>query len=146
FKAAIFQARGNLQEAAGFLSGINEQVPSEVTFVVKITQLRLERNYSEAVRLMQARQAQFHFVSEYEKACDEVLLALMQRLAGDMAGAKITAERARNALEQLYREQPGSAFIPAGLSQAYAVMGEKDSALTEADRAITLLPRGKDAV
>ena len=39
-----------------------------------------------------------------------------------------------------------TAFIPANLSQAYAAMGEKDSALKEAERAIMLLPRAKDAV
>ena len=66
-KASIYQAQGNLQEAASFLSGINEQSPSEDTFTIKITQLRLERNYGEAVRLLQARLAQFHFASEFDK-------------------------------------------------------------------------------
>ena len=67
-KASIYQAQGNLQEAARFLSGINEQTPSEDTFEIKITQLRLERNYGEAIRLLQARLAQFHFDSEDDKA------------------------------------------------------------------------------
>ena len=35
----------------------------------------------------------------------------MQRLAGDTAGAKVTAEPARNTLEQLYRDQPDNAAI-----------------------------------
>ena len=50
-KASIYQAQGNLQEAARLLSEINEQTPTEDTFEIKITQLRLERNYGEAVRL-----------------------------------------------------------------------------------------------
>ena len=58
------------------------------SFAIKITQLRLERNYGEAIRLLQARLAQFHFDSEYDKGFDQVALALMQRLAGDAAGAK----------------------------------------------------------
>ena len=66
-KASIYQAQGNLQEAARLLSEINEQTPYEVAFIVKITQLRLERNYGEAIRLLQARLAQFHFDSEYDK-------------------------------------------------------------------------------
>ena len=49
-KAGIYQAQGNLQEAARFLSAINEQSRSEDTFDMKIAQLRLERNYSEAIR------------------------------------------------------------------------------------------------
>ena len=87
---------------------------------IKITQLRLERNYGEAIRLLQARLAQFHFASEDDKGTDQVVLAFMQRLAGDTAGAKITAEQARNTLEQLYRDQPDNANLAAALSQAYA--------------------------
>ena len=75
-----------------------------------------------------------------------MLLALTQRLAGDTAGAQVTAEQARNTLEQLYRDQPDNDDVAAVLSQAYAAIGEKDSALKEAERAIMLLPRGKDAV
>ena len=63
-KASIYQAQGNLQEAARFLSEINGQTPSEHAFITKITQLRLERNYGEAIRLLQARLTQFHFDSD----------------------------------------------------------------------------------
>src|SRR5262249_19973785 len=99
-KATIYQAQGNLPEAAKLLSGINEQTPNRDSLEVKITQLHLERNYSEAIRLLQARLAQFHFDSRYDKGSCEVALAVTQRLAGDMAGAKITSEQARNTLEQ----------------------------------------------
>ena len=69
----------------------------------------------------------------------------MQRLAGDTAGAKITAEQARNTLEQLCKDQPDNDHLRmACLSLAYAVIGEKNSALKEAERAIMLLPSAKD--
>ena len=80
------------------------------SFIIKITQLRLERNYGEAIRLLQARLAQFHFDFEFDKVSVQVALALMQRLAGDMAGAKVTAEQARNTFEQLYRDKPDNAL------------------------------------
>ncbi len=148
-KASIYQAQGNLQQAAKLLTEVNEQTASLPAFRTKINQLRLERNYGEAVRLLQTRLAQFHFPNQFEKSEDQAQLALTQRLAGDTAGAKVTAEQARNTLEQLYRDQqgnisPGSAAAP--LSQAYAVTGEKASALEAAERAIMLLPRAKDAV
>jgi non-specific serine/threonine protein kinase len=147
-KASIYQAQGNLQEAATFLSEINEQTPDELTFDTKISQLRLERNYGEAVRLLQARLAQFHFDSEDEKAVYQVALAFTQRLAGDTAGAKATAEQSRDILERLYRDESRSpkarAHYAADLSQAYAAMGEKDSALKTAAYAIMLWPRAKD--
>ena len=144
-KAYIYQAQGNLEEAAKMLVGVNAQTPSTSLFGTKINQLRLERNYGEAVRLEQARQAQFHFASEFEKACYQVSLALTQRLAGDTAGAKLTAEQARKTLEPFYGNQPDSPFLATMLSFAYAGMGEKDSALKLAERAIMLSPRAKDA-
>ena len=146
FKASIYQAQGNLQQAAGLLSEIPGQKPFEVIFVAKITQLRLERNYGEAIRLLQARLAQFHFAAEFEKALYQLDLALMQRLAGDTAGAKVTAEHARTTFEQLHRDQPEKSGWAAWLSLAYAVMGEKDSALKLAERAIVLVPGAKDQI
>jgi tetratricopeptide (TPR) repeat protein len=145
-KASIYQAAGNLQEAARLLAAINEQTPSTHAFIVKITQSRLERNYREAVRLFQARPTQFHFDSDNEKAFDQLAFALVQRLAGDTAGAKITAALARSTLEQLCRDQPDNANLAGMLSQANAAIGEKDSALKEAERAITLSASVKDRV
>jgi serine/threonine protein kinase/tetratricopeptide (TPR) repeat protein len=145
YKASIYQAEGNLQEAARCLSGTKE-TSSWFASETKTFQLKLEQNYGEAARLLQARLAQFHYDSQYEKASEQLALALMQRLAGDTAGAKTTAEQAGNTLEQLYRDQPDAAFIAASRSQAYAAMGKKDSALREAQRAIMLAPRAKDPV
>ena len=145
-KASVYQAQGNLQQAARLLSEIPGQKPFERIFATKITQLRLERNYGEAIRLLQAGLAQFPFASETEKAFYQLNLAFMQRLAGDLAGAKLTAEQARTAYEQLHRDQPERSGWAAALSLAYAAMGEKDSAIKLAERAIVLLPRAKDAM
>ncbi len=143
-KATVYQGEGDLKLASSLLSEITEQTPNEDTIRIKVTQLQLERNYSEAVRLLQARQAQFHFASEDDKANDQVTLAMVQRLAGDAAGAKITAEPARNTFQRLYLDQSDNFHLAAQLSQAYAAMGEKDSALKAAERAIVLRPRAKD--
>jgi TolB-like protein/Tfp pilus assembly protein PilF len=143
-KVGIYQAQGNLQEAAKLLTEINAQTLSVNAFGTKIIQLTLERNLGEAVRLLQDRQAQFHFASELEKTSNQVGLALAQRLAGDTVGAKASAEEARNTLEQLYRDQPDKA--PAlSLSLAYAAAGEKDLALKTAAHLILLVPRAKDS-
>jgi TolB-like protein/class 3 adenylate cyclase/Tfp pilus assembly protein PilF len=148
-KASIYQAQGNLQEAARLLSQISAQTPSGDTVLIKINQLRLERNYGEALRLLQARLAQFHYDSQDSKSYDQVGLALIQHLAGDTAGARVTADQVRNTVDQLYRDQPDNvsrALRAARLSQAYAAMGQKDSALEAAERAIILYPRAEDAV
>jgi len=145
-RARIYQAEGNLPEAAKLLSQVDWQTPSGLLFYNKINQLRLERNYPEAIRLLQARQAQFHFASENEKRDEQVWVALAQRLVGDVASAKVTAEQTRNTLEPLYKDQPDNWYLAYYLSQLYAAIGEKNSALKLAERAIMLLPRGKDAV
>jgi serine/threonine protein kinase/Tfp pilus assembly protein PilF len=134
-KAGIYQAQGNLQEAAKLLSGINAQTHSENAFLAKFTQLRLERNYGEAVRLLQTRLAQFHVASEEQKGTAQVMLAFAQHLAGDSAGPKVTAEQARNTLEPLCKSQPNNTRFLRLLSLSYAVLGNRDLALKEAERA-----------
>jgi tetratricopeptide (TPR) repeat protein len=140
----MYQAQGNLEQAAKLLSEITVQTPYEFIFLIKVTQLRLERNYTEAVRLLQARQTQFHFASEIEKGINQVWLALLQHLAGDAAGAKAIAEQARDTLEPLHKDQQDNALFAANLSLNYAVLGNKELALKEAERAVTLLPSAKD--
>ena len=143
-KAGIYQAEGNLEQAGKFLSQINAQTPSPIAFGIKMTQLRLERNYAEVIRLLQARQARPPSASETLKAITQVELALHQRVASDTAGAKVAAEQARNTLEQLCKNQPDNPDFAVLLSLAYAALGEKNSALKQAERAIMLLPSAKD--
>ena len=144
--ASIYQAQGNLQEAAKLLSEVNAQAAPSFALTTKINQLRLERNLGEAIRLLQTRQAQFPFASRMDKTFTQFHLILTQRLNGDTAGAKITAGQARNMLEPLRKNQPDSANLVAALSVANAALGEKEAALKAAERAIMLLPSSKDRV
>jgi tetratricopeptide (TPR) repeat protein len=143
-KASIYQAEGNLQEAAKLLVQVNAQTNSDVAVRIKLTQLRLERNQLDAIQLVEARQARLYLASGIEKGSRQVGLALAQRVAGDTAQAKASAEQARNTLEPLRNEQPDNAFVAAALAVAYAILDEKDSALKEAERAIALVPSSKD--
>ena len=96
--------------------------------------------------MLQARLAQFHFDSQSDKARDQLALALMQRLAGDTAGAKVTAEQARNTLEQLYRDQPDNLCSRGTTVSSLCRDGGEGLSPKAAERAIILLPRAKDAV
>ena len=151
-KVSTYQVQGNLPEAAKLLSGINEQKPNEAIFQSKIDQLRLERNYNEGIRLLQARLAQFHYASEEKKVGDQLNLGLLQVLAGDTAGIKVLAGQARNTIEEYYRkalDQPYTeerknyqlGLLSLRLSYVYTLMGEKDSALKLAESAIMLNSR-----
>jgi tetratricopeptide (TPR) repeat protein len=145
WKAGVYWSEGNLEEAAKLLREVNAETPSLVVFSTKTTQLTLERNLSEAVRLLQARVAQYPFGSELEKGAFTVDLAFHQHVAGDRAGAKITAEQARKTLEPICKNQPDNDFAAICLSRAYAVFGDKKSALKEAQRTIALTPSAKSA-
>jgi TolB-like protein/Tfp pilus assembly protein PilF len=145
-KASIYQAEGKLQEAAKSLVQVNAETNSNEAIRIKLTQLRLERNYTETTQFMQARQARLPFTAGIDKGIKQVGVALAQRLTGDPAQAKATAEQARNTLEPLRKNQPDNAFIAAALAVAYATLDEKGLALNEAQRAITLVPSSKDRV
>jgi tetratricopeptide (TPR) repeat protein len=151
-KVSIYQAQGNLPEAAKLLSGINDQTPDGAIFQSKIDQLRLERNYNEGIRLLQACLAQFHYASEEAKVGDQSNLAFLLALAGNRASAKVLVEQALNTLEQSYKkalEQPYTeerkdahlGHLSSLLSYVYTLMGEKDSALKLAENAIKLNSR-----
>src|SRR6266576_2144097 len=145
-RASIYQAEGNLQEAAKSLVQVAAETNSNEAVRIKLAQLRLERNFSEVTQFVQARQARLRVTAGIDKGIKQVGVALVQRLTGDHAQAKATAEQARNTLEPLRKDQPDNAFISAALAVAYATLDEKDSAINEAERAITLVPSSKDRV
>ena len=142
-KASIYQAEGNLQEAAKLLVLVTAQTNSDVAIRIKLTQWRLERN-TEGLRQIQTRETRWQFTSGIEKGSKQVGLALAQRVVGDTAQSKADAEQARNTLESLKKDQPDNAFVAAALAVAYAILDEKDLALNEAQRATTLSPSNKD--
>ena len=143
-KASIYQAQGNLQESAKLLVQVNAQTNSDLAVRIKLAQLRLERNQTEAIRFNQPLEARLHFAFGIEKGIKQGGLALIQRVAGDTAAAKAAAEQASNTLEPLSKDQPDNAFVSAALAVDYAILDEKSSALNEAQRAITLVPSSKD--
>jgi tetratricopeptide (TPR) repeat protein len=142
-KAGIYQAQGNLNEAGKCLGDVNALTPSYEAVPQKVAQLIFERNYREAVQLLEARFAQFQFGSELELGIFQEFLASSQLLAGDIPGAKASAEQARKILEVLCQNQPDNDFPAIFLARAYAVLGEEDSAYKEAKRVIALLQNDK---
>jgi TolB-like protein/Tfp pilus assembly protein PilF len=145
-KASIYQAEGNLPEATKTLSQVNAEANSNAPVRIKLTQFRLERNYTEALHFVQARQGRLRLTAGIDKGFKQVGNALVQLLAGDTASAKATAEQAQKTLEPLRKDQPNNPFIAAALAVAYATLDEKASAINEAQRAVTLLPSSKDRV
>jgi TolB-like protein/Flp pilus assembly protein TadD len=138
-KAGIYQAQGNLTQAARCLGGVDALTPSYEAVPQKVDQLIFERNYRGAVQLLETRFAQFQFGSELEVGAFQEFLASSLMLAGDTAGAKASAEQARNILEVLCKNQPDNDFPAIHLARTYAILGDKESAYKEAERVSALV-------
>jgi TolB-like protein/class 3 adenylate cyclase len=145
-EAKIYQAEGNLEQAGKLLAGVNAQTPSLETFIVKMNQLFLERQFDEAIRLIHSRLTESRDLPEFERLFEPLFLALAQGYSGDIAGARATAQQMLRPLETFGKKAPDNPFFALGFSLTHAVLGEKDAAIKEAERAITLLPSAKDAV
>src|SRR5262245_42693545 len=145
-EAKIYQAEGNLEQAGKLLAGVNAQTPSFIAFLTKMNQLFLERQFDEAIRLIHSRLTEYRDLSDIERLFNPFFLALAQEYAGDLAGARATAQQMLGPLETLCQKDPDNSNFAVALSLTRAVLGQKDAAIKEAERAITLLPSGKDAV
>jgi TolB-like protein/predicted Zn-dependent protease len=145
FKAKICQAEGNLKEAGKLLAGIDAQTPSLFAFLTKKEQLILERNFDQAIRLIRSRLAD-RDVPDIERLFDSFWLLLAQEYAGDTVAARATAQQILSPLETLCQKDPDNPNFAQVLSATRAVLGQKDAAIRGAERAVTLLPSGKDAV
>jgi tetratricopeptide (TPR) repeat protein len=146
FEAGIYQAEGNLEQAGKLLLGVNAQTPSFIPFQAKGAQLFLERRFDEAIRLIRNRLTEFRDLSEIERLFDPFFLVLAHEYAGDIVGARATAQQMLGPLETLCQKDPDNPNFAQALSLTRAVLGQKDAAIKEAERAITLLPSAKDAV
>jgi TolB-like protein/Tfp pilus assembly protein PilF len=145
-KAKIYQAEGNLEQAGKLLAGVNAQTPSLTAFLTKMNQLFLERQFDEAIRLIHSRLTEYRDVSDVERFFNPFFLVLAQENAGDIVGARATAQQMLRPLEPLSQKDPDNPNFVQALSLMHAVLGQKDAAIKEAERAITLLPTAKDAV
>jgi TolB-like protein/Tfp pilus assembly protein PilF len=145
-EAKIYQAEGNLTQAGKLLIGVNAQTPSLNAFLTKMNQLFLERHFDEAIRLIHNRLTESGELSEIERFFNPFFLVLAKEYAGDIVGARATAQQLLGPLEALCQKDPDNPNFAQALSVTRAVLGQKDTAIKEAERAITLLPSGKDAV
>ena len=145
-EARIYQKEGNLEQAGKLLVGVTAQTPSLIAFLTKMDQLFLERHFDEAIRFIHSRLTEFRDLSDIERGLNQFFLVLAKEYAGDIAGARANAQQMLGPLETLSQKDPDSPNFVSTLSIVHAVLGQKDAAIKEAERAITLLPSGKDAM
>ena len=112
FEARIYQAEGNLEQAGKLLVGVNAQTPSFMAFLTKMNQLFLERHFGEAIRLIHDRLNEFRDLSDIERLFDQFLLVLAQKYAGDIVGARATAQQVLGPLETVCQKDPDNPINP----------------------------------
>ena len=113
-EARIYQAEGNLEQAGKLLAGVNAQTPSFNAFLTKMNQLFLERHFDEAIRLIHSRLTESRDVPDIERFFDPFFLVLAQEYAGDIAGARATAQQMLPPLETLCQKDPDNPTFAAG--------------------------------
>ena len=126
-EARLYQAEGNLEQAGKLLVEVNAQTPSINAYLTKKDQLILERHFDEAIRLIHNRLNEFRDLPDIERPFDPFFLALAQKYAGDIVGARATAQQILGSLETLCQKDPDNPNFAQVLSVTRAVLGQKDA-------------------
>jgi len=127
-EAKIYQAEGNLEQAGKLLAGVNAQTPSFIAFLTKMNQLFLERQFDEAIQLIHGRLTEYPDLSDIERFFNPFFLVQAKENAGDIAGARATAQQMLGPLETLSQKDPDNPNFAEVLSLIYAVLSQKDAA------------------
>ena len=94
--------------------------------------------------MLQARQTQFHFPSEIDKGLISSCWLGRSALPAIRLAQKLPLNRRATRWSHSAKTNRITPDFAGLLSLAYAVLGEKNSALKESERAIMLLPSAKD--
>jgi tetratricopeptide (TPR) repeat protein len=111
----------------------------------KIKVLLLQRKYSEALRVAEELpEDKLSEIPGYRTGKFHAIGFLRKKLA-DEAGARLALLRARELAEAHLKAAPEDPGRHARLAPILALLGEKEAAMSEAQRAMDLLPESKDA-
>ncbi len=145
-KVKLLQTTGDLPAARAVLASIPSGAASGQAEILRVTQLLWEKNYQEGAQLAERQVEKQKSDSPADVPFTQLLLGDARLLTGDREGAKQAYLAAKAGLERARREQSESPFPSIALAFAEAGMGEKEAALRDAERAVSLLPASEDPV
>jgi len=145
-KVKLLQATGDLTGARVVLARIPPDATGGQAEGLLVTQLLWEGNYEEAVRTLESWIERQKTTVPDDVYFSQITLGDAQSLAGKKEKAQEPYLAAKAGFERLRQEQPESPFVATGLAFAEAGLGNKEAALREAERAVSLLPAEKDPV
>jgi serine/threonine-protein kinase len=144
-KAALYQSQGDLAAAQAQLGKLPRSTPV-LLMGVHVNQLMYQRRFAEAVTFLRESLTSPQAPSGIARAFQELLLAFALESLGDKQSARTTYEQVREALVRLQADQPDNVYVVLALSWVAAGLGEKEEALRQGERALTIVSAASDPV
>ncbi|MGB8340085.1 MAG: adenylate/guanylate cyclase domain-containing protein [Chthoniobacterales bacterium] len=145
-KANIAQAEGDLQRAAAILAPLRPTANLSGALEVQIYQAILERRPVAVIPRLKEILAQPDPALGYVNGELRFWLGWAQEVAGDQAAAQETWREARSELEHFLKEQPENFQLLGDLALTNMGLGDKATALAQAERGMALNPIEKDSL
>jgi tetratricopeptide (TPR) repeat protein len=145
-KVDAYQALGQLDQAETVVAQMHADSRDTTMVQAMARQLLLRNNYSAGVGLMQSSLAKLDPSQHSDRVEFLLFLAQFQQLAGDAASAKASYTESREEVQSLLRQQSDNAGHISALAMVDAGLGDKQTALQEADLAMAKLPASRDAL
>ena len=145
-KAWLYRTKGDLPTARAILDKIPATAKSNDAAQARVNVLALERLYGEAAQLLEQQLSQSPNKSPSADGGDWQFLGWMCSRSGDKEGARRAYLEGKTRLELRQQQEPGNYAIASSLGFCEAGLGNKEAALREGERAMSLLPSSEDAV
>jgi len=146
WKAAIFQAQGDLSQAAALLAPLRPGIDHAQALETQVYQGILERRSAPIIARLKELLAKPDPVLGYFNGELRFWLGWAQEVAGDHAAARESWLQARSELEFFLREQPGNLSLIGDLALTNMGLGDKAAAFALAEQAMAGVPIEKDAL
>src|SRR5213082_1766880 len=146
YKAATFQAEGDLPRAAALLAPLHPNADQTLALETQVDQAILERRPAPIIARLKEILAKPDPALGYLNGELRFWLGWAQEVAGDHAAAQESWKQARSELQPFLKEQPENFYLIGDLALTNMGSGDKAAALTLSERVMAALPIEKDAV
>ncbi len=146
FKAAITQAEGDLPGASALLAPLHPGADDSGALEAQVYQAILERRPGPMITRLQEVLAKPDPALGYTNGELRFWLGWAQEVAGDHAAAQESWKQARSELEPFLKDQPENYLLIVDLALTNMGLGDKATALTFIEKAMSAVPIQKDAV
>src|SRR5437870_1665127 len=144
FKAAIFQAEGDLPRAAALLAPLHPNADQILALETQIIQAILERRPTAIISRLKEILAKPDPALGYINGELRFWLSWAQEVAGDHAAAQESWKQARSELQPFLKQQPENWVLIGDLALTNMGLGDKTAAFAFVEKAIAVNPIEKD--